>query len=119
MAQWCPTCKKQQQQILEFEKSAGKNPDLVLVTLDVDPNENAADLKKYIETNGFTWTYAVAPAEVSNELAKLYGNQFLNPPSTPMLVIDRNGDVTVLPLGKIKSASDLQQAIEPLLKAGM
>lgn len=119
MAQWCTTCKKQQQQVVELNKTLGKNPDLVIIGLDIDPNEDAVQLKKYIETNGFTWVYAVAPSEVSGELANLYGTQFLNPPSTPMLVIDRKGEVTVLPLGTIKSSSDLQQAIEPLLKAGM
>jgi thiol-disulfide isomerase/thioredoxin len=119
MAQWCPTCLKQQQQILDLEKTMGNNPDFVIVSLDIDPNENASDLKKYIESNGFTWMYAVAPADVSGELAKLYGTQFLNPPSTPMLVIDRKGEVTVLPLGTIKSSIDLQQATGPLLKAGV
>lgn len=119
MAQWCPTCLKQQQQILDLEKTLGNNPDFVIVSLDIDPNENASDLKKYIESNGFTWMYAVAPADVSGELAKLYGTQFLNPPSTPMLVINRKGEVTVLPLGTIKSSIDLQQATGPLLKAGV
>jgi len=119
LAQWCSNCKKQQQQVLELHKTLGENPDFVSVGLDIDPNENADQLKKYIESNGFTWTYAVAPAEVSNELASLYGTQFLNPPATPMLVIDREGKVTLLPLGTIKSVDDLRQAVEPLLKAGM
>ena len=119
LAQWCSNCKQQQKQVLELHKKLGENPDFVSIGLDIDPNENGVDLKKYIESNGFSWTYAVAPAEVSNELASLYGTQFLNPPSTPMLLIDRDGKVTVLPLGTIKSSSDLYQTIEPLLKAGM
>lgn len=119
LAQWCSNCKQQQKQILELQKKLGENPDFVSIGLDIDPNENGVDLKKYIESNGFSWTYAVAPAEVSNELASLYGTQFLNPPSTPMLLIDRDGKVTVLPLGTIKSSSELVQTIEPLLKAGM
>jgi len=119
LAQWCSNCKQQQRQVVELHKNLGDNPDLVTIGLDIDPNEDAVQLKKYIESNGFDWVYAVAPAEVSNELASLYSTQFLNPPSTPMLVIDRDGKVTVLPLGTIKSAADLQQAVEPLLKAGM
>lgn len=119
LAQWCSNCKKQQQQVLELHKTLGENPDFVSVGLDIDPNENAGQLKKYIESNGFTWTYAVAPAEVSNELASLYGTQFLNPPATPMLFIDREGKVTLLPLGTIKSVDNLRQAVEPLLKVGM
>jgi len=119
LAQWCSNCKKQQQQVLELHKTLGENADFISIGLDIDPNEDASQLKKYIETNGFTWIYAVAPAEVSNELANLYGNQFLNPPSMPMLLIDRKGEVTVLPLGTLKTSSDLQKTIEPLLKAGM
>jgi thiol-disulfide isomerase/thioredoxin len=119
LAQWCSNCRKQQQQVLELHKTLGENPDFISIGLDVDSNENADQLKKYIESNGFNWMYAVAPAEVSNELASLYGTQFLNPPATPMLLIDRAGKVTVLPLGTIKSAGDLQQAVEPMLKAGM
>jgi thiol-disulfide isomerase/thioredoxin len=119
MAQWCPTCKKQQQQVLELQTKLGENPDFISIALDIDPNEDGVQLKKYLESNGFTWTYAVSPAEVSNELASLYGTQFLNPPSTPMVVIDRLGKATVFPLGTIKSSNDLQKVIEPLLKAGM
>jgi len=119
MAQWCPNCKKQQQQVLELHKLVDNNPDLVTIVLDVDPNENADQLKKYAESNQFTWIYAIASTELSKNLADLYGTQFINPPATPMLVIDRKGTVTVLPLGTIKSAGDLQKAVEPLLKAGM
>ena len=118
LAQWCSNCKKQQQQVLELHKTLGENADFISIGLDIDPNEDAAQLKKYIDTNGFTWKYAVAPTEVSNELASLYGNQFLNPPSMPMLLIDRKGEVMVLPLGTLKTSSDLQKTIEPLLKAG-
>ncbi|MEW6406378.1 MAG: hypothetical protein AB1649_31730, partial [Chloroflexota bacterium] len=60
----------------------------------------------------------VAPADVSRDLASLYGNQFLNPPSTPMLAIDRHGVVHPLPFG-IKSAEELQQFIQPFLDENM
>ena len=65
----------------------------------------------------FDWVYAVAPPEVSRELGQLYGDQFLNPPATPMLIIDQHGEVHPLPFG-IKSAGDLQEALEPFLNLG-
>jgi thiol-disulfide isomerase/thioredoxin len=119
LAMWCPNCKKQQAQVKALHDALGdmKN-DLVSIGLDIDPNEKTADLKAYTEANGFDWVYAVAPAEVSRELAALYGDTFLNPPSTPMLVIDRKGQVHPLPFG-IKSAEDLKQALEPFLNEGM
>jgi hypothetical protein len=63
-------------------------------------------LAGYIRKNGFDWFYAVANEEMINEISLLYGPQFLNPPSTPMLIIDRNGNAHPLNFG-IKSAEEL------------
>ena len=43
---WCPSCKKQQEQV-KLLTSIGHEFDLITIGFDVDPNENAADLKKY------------------------------------------------------------------------
>jgi cytochrome oxidase Cu insertion factor (SCO1/SenC/PrrC family) len=118
MAQWCTNCMQQQRQVKELHNQLGMRDDLVTLGIDIDPNEDLATLKTYIERNEFDWLYTVAPAEVSNDLASLYGNQYLNPPSTPMLIIDRKGEVHLLPFG-IKSADDLQKALEPFLSEGM
>jgi len=117
-AQWCPTCLSQQKEIAKLHEMMGMSDDLVTVSLDVDPNENAATLKTYLEKYGFDWNYAVAPAEVTREISDLYGNQFLNPPSAPMMIIDRHGEVHPLPFG-LKSADDLQNALKPYLSDGM
>ena len=118
MAQWCPKCLEQQRQVQALSQQLGMRDDLVVLGLDVDPNEDAATLKTYVEGQGFDWLYAVAPAEVAREMAQLYGDQFLNPSSTPMLIIDRDGEVHPLPFG-IKSAADLMNALEPFLKDTM
>ncbi len=118
MAQWCPTCLDQQKQIKAFLEQMGMPADLVVVSLDIDPNENAATLKNYVATNGFGWHYAVAPAAVTREISDKFGAEFLNPPSTPMFVIDRHGAVQLLPFG-VKSADDLAKTVQPLLDAGM
>lgn len=118
LAQWCPKCLQQQKQVQELHQLIGENPDFVSLGLDIDANEDRTSLKAYIDKNGFTWRYAVAPAEVSREIGNLYGSQFLNPPSTPMFIIDRQGVVHPLPFG-VKSAEDLLDVIEPLLKEGM
>lgn len=118
MAQWCPSCKKQQEQVKLLNEQLGMPADFVTVALDVAPNEDAASLKSYAESNGFDWNYAIAPVEVSREIGNLYGDNFINPPSTPILIIDRKGEVHPLPFG-IKSAEDLMKAVEPFLKDGM
>jgi thiol-disulfide isomerase/thioredoxin len=114
MAQWCPTCKKQQIEVKSLHEKIGMPTDLVTIALDIDPNEDSDTLKTYAANNGFDWIYAVPSAEVSREIGNLYGNQFLNPPSAPILIIDRKGEVHPLPFG-IKSADDLIKAIQPYL----
>jgi hypothetical protein len=58
----------------------------------------------------------VAPAQVADEISLLFGNQFLNPTATPMLIIDKKGGQHPLPFGK-KSAQDLLNALQPFLSA--
>lgn len=115
LAMWCSNCKKQQIQVQALHTALGEmGADLVSIGLDIDSNEVAADLKEYTEVNGFDWVYTIAPVEVTREIGQLYGDQFLNPPSTPILIIDRQGQVHPLPFG-IKSAEDLKQFILPFL----
>lgn len=118
MAIWCSNCLKQQGQVKSLHEQLGSRDDFVSIGLDIDPNENADALKSYVESRGFEWLYAVPSADVSREIASLYGDHFLNPPSTPIVVIDRHGNAHPLPFG-IKSADDLMQSIQPFLDESM
>jgi thiol-disulfide isomerase/thioredoxin len=118
MAIWCSNCKKQQGQVKTLHGLLGERDDFVSLGLDIDSNENGDNLKSYIDANGFDWYYAVSPADASRDISSLYGAQFLNPPSTPMLIIDRKGVAHPLPFG-IKSAEDLMQALQPYLDEAM
>jgi thiol-disulfide isomerase/thioredoxin len=118
MAMWCPTCLAQQKQVKALHEQLGMRDDLVSVGIDIDLNENISDLKAYTAKNGFDWIYTVATADVAREIGNLYGQQFLNPPSAPMFIIDRHGEVHPLPFG-VKSADDLQKALEPFLNDAM
>lgn len=118
MAMWCSNCFKQQGQVIALHKLIGERDDFISLGIDIDPNENAEALKSYINKNGFDWHYTVAPIEVAREIGQLYGNQFLNPPSTPMLIIDGHGEVHLLPFG-IKSAENLLESLQPFLDGSM
>jgi len=118
LAMWCPNCRSQQQQVAALHESLGMRDDFVSIGLDIDPNEVGGDLANYVESNGFDWYYAVATPDVAREIGQLYGDQFLSPPSTPMLIIDRHGEAHPLPFG-IKSADDLLQYLTPYLNEGM
>jgi len=117
MAVWCSTCLQQQRQVQALHQLI-KRADLVSIALDVDANENDATLKAHAAMNDFDWRYAVAPAAVAREIGNLYGAQFLNPPSAPIFIIDREGKAHPLAFG-VKSAQDLKTAVETYLKTGM
>jgi len=118
MAVWCSNCLKQQTQVKALHASLGERDDFVSIGFDIDPNEDAVRLKSFAEGNGFDWKYVVSPENVSRDISSLYGAQFLNPPSTPMLIIDRHGVAHPLPFG-IKSADELMQALQPYLDEAM
>ncbi len=118
MAIWCSTCLRQQKEVKALHDQLGQRDDWVSVGIDIDLNENLADLKAYIAKNGFEWTYTVATPDIAREIGNLYGQQFLNPPSAPMFIIDRHGTAHPLPFG-VKSAADLQTALEPFLNESM
>jgi hypothetical protein len=114
LAVWCSNCLRQQIQVKALHESLPSRDDLVSVGLGIDLQESGEALKAFTGKHGFDWTYAIATPDVAREIGNLYGAQFLNPPSTPMLVIDKQGQAHPLPFG-IKSAEALQQALEPFL----
>lgn len=117
MAMWCSNCFKQQNQVKALHDLVGENADLISVGLDIDINENLEDLKDYVANNGFNWLYGVATQDVAREISLELGDQFLNPPSTPMFIIDREGQIHPLKFG-IKSAEELLHSLQPFLENG-
>ena len=119
MAVWCTTCYQQQNQIRALHDAMGMRDDFVSLSLDIDPNEDEAALTSYTQKNSvFDWRYAIAGADVAREIGKTFGDQFLNPPSAPIFVVDRHGVGHALPFG-IKSADDLMKALQPFLDETM
>lgn len=118
MAVWCSKCLTQQGHVKTLHETLGHRDDFVSVGLDIDPNEDLDQLKFFVESQGFDWLYAISPADVSRDLSSLYGPQFLNPPSTPIVVIDRHGEAHPMPFG-IKSTDELLQFIQPFLDESM
>jgi cytochrome oxidase Cu insertion factor (SCO1/SenC/PrrC family) len=114
MAIWCPNCVVQATQVKKLREALGNPEDLITVSLDVDIHEDAASLKAYASSYFFDWHFAVAPLGVARALGNLYSAEYLNPPLSPMLIIDRDGNVHQLEYG-IKDVEALQKAIEPFL----
>jgi peroxiredoxin len=114
MAMWCPNCIVQANEVRKLHALLDHPADLISVSLDVDVNEDAASLKEYAEEYGFEWRFAIAPLEVARALGNLYTAQYLNPPLSPMLIIDREGQVHHLEYGQ-KPAEKLLESVQPFL----
>jgi len=110
MAVWCTNCRGQQERIEEalgrIDRSA-----VAYVVLTVDPSEDASRLAAYRAQHGFDGLYAVAGRDLSRALAAEFGDQVLNPPSTPVILISPSGRVTLADFGP-KSADQIVALVE-------
>jgi thiol-disulfide isomerase/thioredoxin len=98
MAIWCSNCFRQQGRV--YEALGSLDPARVAyVLIDVDPNETADALAEYRASNGFTGRYAVASSELARSLAADFGDQVLNPPAVPMVLVAPDGRVTLAEYG--------------------
>lgn len=102
MAIWCTTCLSQQREVVQAHELA----EFHSVGIDVDPNEDAADLATYAEREGFDWRYVRADADLVKILTDRFGFGVTNPPSTPTFVV-ADGQVRALEFGRLRSAEEL------------
>jgi thiol-disulfide isomerase/thioredoxin len=98
MAIWCTNCRAQQRDV---ETALGQLPaeSVSYIVLDVDPNEDGPSLAAYRDQQGFEGRYAIAGTAVARALAAEFGDQVLNPPSTPVVFIGTDGRVTLTAFG--------------------
>ena len=102
MAIWCTTCLSQQREVVQAHELA----EFHSVGIDVDPNEEPADLADYADRQGFDWRFVKADAELVKLLTDRYGFGVTNPPSTPTFVV-ADGQVRALEFGRVRSAEEL------------
>ncbi len=106
-AVWCPLCTKQQNIMKQFHKD---NPDIISVSLDADPNEDAEQVKAHATSHGFDWKYSVSPIEMTRSLIKEFGQGISAAPTVPVILICE--DQTARKLGRgVKDADTLTQEI--------
>lgn len=105
MAVWCTNCFAQQQAI--YQALEQLDPARVAyVVIDTEKSESAEELAAYRESNGFTGMYAIATDAVARALIDEFGEQVVNPPSTPKVFIAADGTVGEIDFGA-KSAEDV------------
>lgn len=109
MAIWCVNCLAQQREV--YAALDELDPERVAyILLDVDPNETGPALAEYRSRNGFTGTYAIAGRETARALAADFGDQVLNPPNTPMILIGADGRITLTDYGHKAAGTVVQLA---------
>ncbi len=108
-AVWCPTCKRQQDEVKELHRQVGDA--VVSISLDTDPNEDENRVKEHIQLHGYEWYFAVSPPEVTQKLIDEFGVTVVNAPSVPIILVCEDQSTRFLKSG-VKSADTLKEEIE-------
>jgi len=87
-----------------------KDSDVVHISLDTDPNEDADRVKSHVASNGFDWYYAISPADVTKSLIAEFGVRIVNAPAVPMILICEDQSSRLLGRG-VKSKETLNAEI--------
>lgn len=103
-AVWCPTCLAQQKEMQKFQASHGD--DVIHISLDTDPNEDAEKVREHIQRNGLDWYFAISPIELTEALIDEFGLKFVNAPRAPVVLICKDGSARFLRSG-VKPAEEL------------
>ncbi len=108
-AVWCPTCLSQQKEMQKLKEKGGDT--VVRISLNMDPNEDEAKVRKHIEEHGLDWYFAISPPELTKALIDEVGLAILSAPLSPVIVICEDQPVRLLADG-VKSAEALVSEIE-------
>lgn len=107
-AVWCPTCRKQQDQIKSLHEEI--NDIVISISLDTDPNEDESKVLEHINRHGYNWFYAVSPSILTQALIDEFGISFVNAPGAPVVLICAGGEARMLDSG-VKSKDELKDEI--------
>ncbi len=110
MATWCPPCVTQQTQA-QAALAALPADAVVYLSLEIDPRETPETLGRYADDHHFPWRFLVATPAVLRSLAESFGNLVLSPPSTPVILVRRDGSTQLAEPG-IKSAARLTELVQ-------
>jgi thiol-disulfide isomerase/thioredoxin len=107
-AVWCPTCLKQQKEMAKLRTVNGK--EIVHISLDTDPNEDASQVADHATEHGFDWYFAVAPIEMTKALITEFGLSIVSAPRAPVVLICEDQSTRFLK-GGLKSTEQLENEI--------
>ncbi len=89
-----------------------QSDDVVVIALDIDPNEDARAVRDHIDRNDFAGFFAVAPIEMTEMLREQYGTYIITPPLSPKVVVSPD-QTSAESLGQgVKSAEELAAILD-------
>jgi len=98
MAVWCINCLLQQQQI-QIASAHWSDDEVVVVSLDVEPNETQTILRNHAQDNNIAWRSAVAPQSMIDRLVAEFGVMAINVTATPLIFISPDGSADLIGRG--------------------
>jgi thiol-disulfide isomerase/thioredoxin len=107
-AVWCPTCLVQQKEVGTVKELRGE--EIIHISIDTDPNEDAQRVREHIQRNDLDWYFAVAPIEMTNLLIDDFGFTVVNAPSAPVVLVCGDQSASLLRTG-VKSANELIETV--------
>lgn len=108
-AVWCPVCTRQQRQMGAL---LDRREDVVAVSINTDPNENAETVRQHAESKGFDWRYVVAPPEMTRAFVDDFGSVVASPPSAPVVRVCPDGTAALLEGTSVKGVETLSNAVD-------
>ena len=108
-AVWCPVCTRQQRQMGAL---LDRREDVVAVSINTDPNENAETVREHVESKGFDWRYVVAPPEMTRAFVDEFGSVVASPPSAPVVRVCPDGTAALLEGTSVKGVETLSAALD-------
>lgn len=109
MAVWCPNCLHQQQQ-LQIASANWDDDEVVIISLDVEPNETASILLRHMNDYNIAWRAAVAPQPMIERLVTEFGTIATTVTATPLIFIAPDGETELYGRG-LKPSRVLQDLV--------
>jgi hypothetical protein len=96
-----------------------RRDEIVVVSLNISPSEDASAVEQHAESGGFDWRYAVSPTEVTTSLTDAFGATITSPPSAPVVRVCPSGSAKLIESGGAKPPDALESAINRVTGAAM
>ena len=100
---------KQQQAMQELKVSHGDS--IVLISLNLEKNEDKRSLDGYKKKHGFDWYFVLPPPGMKDDLVDDFGLDVINPEKVPVVLICEDMSSRMLDQG-IKSAETLESELD-------